>query len=295
VSHGPSPAKVWETSAGPPADEPPSLASLAPLGTQAADCFCPSRPRCEFLPSGVLFAPPLANPNEPRFFAKATSLENEVTSDTVDTAIGALIPVWRCNFSDAERDAFQVDAFAVVFNRWRATRDSIAVDYRVGLPLTWARGPWEFKLSYEHNSTHLGDEFVVSSGRLYVPHVRDEIIVGAGYRFLDAFRVYALYGHAFHLQTVGPDNASRYDVGLEWNHPGCTGWRGRPYAAIDLEFRGDQNLVANFTSQLGWLWRAYDYGPSIRLGLEYFDGRSPYGQFFFDRESWIGFGVYVGY
>lgn len=253
--------------------------------------------RWQLLPGSVLFAPPIANPTEPRFFGKPTTLESAHTSSNIDTAIGGVLPLLRhCN-SDDPRDAFQIDAFAVVFSRWRSANESVGVDYRAGVPFTWARGPWEFKLAYEHTSTHLGDEFAERTGRRYASHVREELVLGVGYRFCDDFRVYGQYGYAFNLRTIGVDNPSRLDIGLEWSRPIAEGYglRGRPYAALDLEFRGVNDLSPSFTGQAGWQWRSVDFGPSLRVGLEYFNGFSPYGQFFQDREDWFGFGIFFGF
>lgn len=278
-------------------ETPPTPAPSLPTASAAVPLPLTVAPikRWQGLPGQALFAPPLANPNEPRFFAKATSLENVNTKNTADVAIGGLVPVLRYAPTGELRDAVQLDFFASVLSRFKSTRDLTAVDYRVGFPITWARGPWEYKVAYEHTSTHLGDEFILRTGRQYRSQLRDEVVFGAAYRFLEDFRVYGIIGYAANLQTQGPREPMRYDAGLEWSSPlETTGW-GKPFAAVDLEMRGDQNYAANVCAQLGWQWRAWDYGPSLRVALEYFDGRSPFGQFFLDEERWFGVGVYLGY
>jgi hypothetical protein len=255
-------------------------------------------------PGSVLFQPPIANPDEPRFFAKPTNVRNnqeknifglDAIHNVADTGIGGVIPFLRYSNSGKERDAWQLDVFAVVFNRWSDYRDSIAVDYRVGIPLTRAIGPWEFKIAYEHTSTHLGDEFEALTGRQPHSHLRDEVVLGVAYRFLNAFRVYGIAAYAANLHTEGPSEPFRFDVGLEWSSPCATPWYGRPYAAADIEIRGDLNYATNLASQLGWEWRGHAYGPSFRVGVEYFSGRSPYGQFAQDREQWLGMGIFFGF
>jgi hypothetical protein len=301
-----APATPAPSTSLPPLTSAPTAASLGPLGTippEAEDVLADEGPRLQCFPKTVLFQPPIANPNEPRFFGKATTLHNhnaklrngaDAIGDVADTGIGGVIPFLRYSRGE-ERDAWQVDIFALVLSRWSDSRDSIAVDYRFGIPLTRAIGPWEFKIAYEHTSTHLGDEFLEETGQRRISHLRDEIVLGAAYRFLDDFRAYAIFAYAFNMGTDGPDDPFRYDFGLEWSSPCETGWGGRPYAAVDLEIKGDQGYATNFTSQVGWQWRGHAHGPSFRLGLEYFKGRSPYGQFFQDREQWAGVGVFYGF
>ena len=85
-------------------------------------------------------------------------------------------------------------------------------------------------------------------------------------------------------------------MGLEWSHQGATGWRGRPFAAIDLDVRGDEDYTPNLTIQAGWEWRQpAGRVSSLRLGLEYYNGRSPYGQFFELHEQWIGAGIWLDF
>ena len=68
---------------------------------------------------------------------------------------------------------------------------------------------------------------------------------------------------------------------------------GTPFAAANVEYRGDQNFHPNYTIQAGWLWR----NPTQRLGnvrvfVERYDGRSPFGQNIALREQFtsVGFG-----
>ena len=88
-------------------------------------------------------------------------------------------------------------------------------------------------------------------------------------------------------------NASRADVGFEWFRRCATGFAGTPFVAANVEVRGDQSYSPNFRAQAGWLWR----NPTQRLGMarvfvEYFNGHTPYGQFYLEKESnfAVGFG-----
>ena len=230
-------------------------------------------------------------------FAVPTSLQNSNTTRTLDTAIGGTAPLVRyCRDGNSE-DGWEFDFFAVVLSRFSDYNTFNDADFRFGLPVSWANGPWSAKLAYEHTSSHLGDDFIkdhvggVKSGR-----VRDEIVAGLSYRWWDQLRLYAQFGYAPILSTPGPNNPDRYDVGLEWSNHAPTGWSGQPYAAIDLELYGDEDYTPDLTIQVGWQWIEPGVRlTSLRLGLEYYNGRSPYGQFFFVHEQWFGVGLFLDF
>jgi hypothetical protein len=184
----------------------------------------------------------------------------------------------------------------VCFSRFSQQRSLIGTDYRFGFPLTWAWGCWSGKIGYEHTSSHLGDGFIETTGAQRVASIRDEVTVGLAYRFWDQFRLYGQMGYAGYVNTpTGNNRPDRWDMGVEWCKFQATGWRGHPFAALDLEFRGDENYHGNFTGQIGWQWRALDNGRSVRLVLEYYDGQSPYGEFLTTKEHWYGCGVVLDF
>lgn len=239
------------------------------------------------LPDSLLWTPPLANQRAPRMYGKFTTLNNE---STIDTAIGGEFGLIRWAPKGSNHDGFQVDGFAAVFTRFNQKRLLVTADYRVGVPVTYAKGPWSAKLSYEHTSTHLGDEFIHARGAVQVPHVRDEIVLGLARLFRDELRVYGQIGLSFNTSDIIRDDIDRYDWGIEWSRNRATGWKGQPFAAFDMDLRSDQNYAPNTTVQIGWQWKKRRWGNSARLALEYYNGKSPYGQFFLDNESWIGIG-----
>jgi hypothetical protein len=245
--------------------------------------------RFQTTPGTLLWEPPLANQRAPRMYGKFTTLNDE---STIDAAIGGEFGLIRFG-PPGRHEGFQVDGFAAVFTRFDDRRILVAADYRAGVPVTYARGPWSFKVSYEHTSSHLGDEFIEATGQRKFSYVRDEIVFGAARLFLDQFRLYGQYGYSFGASGVATLDRSRFDWGAEWSRRRCTGVKGQPFAAFDMDLREDQDYEANVTLQVGWQWKARPLGRSLRLALEYYDGKSPFGQFFRDNESWFGVGGFL--
>ncbi|MCI0684873.1 MAG: DUF1207 domain-containing protein [Gemmataceae bacterium] len=267
-------------------------AHLASLGPQ----FTFGERRWTFLPSTLLWQPPLANPHEPRFYVKRTNLKTSEFNDVVDFSIGGTLAMFRVGPADRPHDGVQLDLFATTLSRFINYDAMTAIDYRAGLPLTFARGRWSAKLSYEHTSTHLGDEFLLSTGTRFRSATRDELAAGLAYRVLEPVRVYGTLVYAMSLGSFVDDpDPMRYTMGAEWSRPVATGVCGQPFAALDVEFRGNEDFTPNLTAQLGWQWLAWHGRPGLRAMIEYYDGRSPYGQLGDRHESWVGFGLAFDY
>ncbi|WP_435022667.1 DUF1207 domain-containing protein (plasmid) [Tundrisphaera sp. TA3] len=241
------------------------------------------------LPGDLLWKVPLANQREPRMYAKFTNFKQQ---SFIDTAIGAQFGLGRFAPEGREHEGFQLDVFAAVFTRFNDKRLLTAADYRAGIPLTYAKGPWSTKLSYEHTSTHIGDEYSEATGRMQKALAIDEIVLGISRNFGEHLRVYGQYGYAFLTSKYTNANMrNRFDFGISYSNYEDTGVKGRPYIAYDIDIRQYQNYNVNNTFQVGWQWvRA---GRSVRIGYEYYGGLSPYGQFYKQQENWSAIGFYL--
>jgi hypothetical protein len=116
--------------------------------------------------------------------------------------------------------------------------------------------------------------------------VRDEAVLGVARFFGDAVRLYGQFGYSFSpSDTLVGKVPVRYDWGLEYSPPVPP--MGGPFAAFDMDLRAEQEFFRNITIQAGWQWKTNENRrSSARIGVEYYDGHSPYGQFFDLRESY---------
>jgi hypothetical protein len=250
------------------------------------------------LPNSLLWEPPFAIKREPRMLVLPTSLDNFREKWTLDTSIGTTVGFWR--FEPAGRDAaYQLDLFGVVHSRL-TPEELVAADYRFGVPLSARRGPWQFKLAYEHTSSHLGDEFIDLQRPNRIPgFARDEVVFGVGRRLAERLRLYGQVAYAFFIDypfASTDDFRWRFDAGFEWYCPEPTGWKGTPFVAFNLDSRGDAAFQPGVAAQAGWLWRnPYQRLANIRLFAEYTNSRSPYGQFYLDREDFYAVGLSCDY
>ena len=141
---------------------------------------------------------------------------------------------------------------------------------------------------------------VVIPGTPIPSYAKDEFVDGLGRFLTENWRVYGHFGYAFQLVAPGLEDTTsarmRFDVGTEWYLRDALGPTGTPFAAANVEWRGDQSYETNVTLQAGWMWR----NPYMRLGqfrlfVEYYKGRSPYGQFSSVKESYTSVGLAFDY
>lgn len=176
--------------------------------------------------------------------------------------------------------------------------DLDAADFRFGVPLIYGEENIQFKFSYYHLSSHLGDEYIEREGfnpANRVNYARDELVIGASIFPLPAWRWYAEVGWAFYAdQGAEP---WEFQFGLDYAQPGPTGAMGTPFFAINGHLREEVDFGGALSAQAGWLWRG-NTGRVIRTGVHYFNGKS--NQFAFSGpleqfEQQIGAGLWYDY
>ena len=176
--------------------------------------------------------------------------------------------------------------------------DLESTDFRFGVPLIYGSERIQWKLSYYHLSSHLGDEFIERTGipaSDRVNYARDEIVVGFSFFPLPAWRWYAETGWAFYANE-GAD-PWEFQFGLDYAQPGPTGCRGTPFFAVNGYLREELDFGGSFTGQAGWLWRGYS-GKVLRTGLHYYNGKSSQLEFNGPMEKFeqqVGMGLWYDF
>jgi hypothetical protein len=128
------------------------------------------------LPDNNVFRPILADQREPRFYADYRHLhfrgQNQLSEghgndiDVAMVAFGGEFGLWGLR-QRRGCDGFQVSVFGVVFSQFNLdtkSMDLLNTDYLVGPVLTYRSGPWSGRLRFYHQSSHLGDEFLLNYG-----------------------------------------------------------------------------------------------------------------------------------
>jgi hypothetical protein len=128
------------------------------------------------LPDTDLFRPILADQREPRFYADyrrvhfrsassaALSEGNGQNVDVTLVAFGGEFGLWGLRQPHG-CDGFQVSIFGVLFAQFNLDSQSfdlLNADYLVGPMLTYRSGRLSGRLRFFHQSSHLGDEFLLN-------------------------------------------------------------------------------------------------------------------------------------
>lgn len=143
-----------------------------------------------------------------------------------------------------------------------------------------------------HTSGHLGDEYVVSTGRERLGYTRTELRVGLDWSFSRRWRTYGQFAYGYGRDNPVLQKPWRVQGGLEYEaNNSIWGKRFGWYAAADVNLSEERDWHPDAAVAVGL--NAWTGARRWRLGLEYYDGRVPLGEFFFEDQRHISFGLYL--
>lgn len=241
------------------------------------------------LPSRDLFKPLLADPREPQFGIKYHYYDTAVQNfNAGNVTFGDYFGF--ANWEPWRQWKAQVGIQGAVFALFNLDADStdlVNADYWVGIPVDFRRGDLSLRLNLHHQSSHLGDEFLLGNEGVNRINLSFEAV-----RFLAAYdlRPFRLYGGGGYILRSEPHLGERQ---AQW---------GLEYVRHAFVDNLDLILAADLQAaeELDWDWNRsyqaglglYRNGRRLRLMLEHYRGHSPNGQFYRDRLRYTGIGLY---
>jgi len=279
-----------------PTDDDDPLPGMPRMALPLIDNVAPDEWCWQVLPAGLIYHSYLAGPHEPRI--SLTSFQERDDRTLWDATLAGRAGVFRFGNRDPLcPQGLQVDIYggAVVRLDIENRHDLESSDYIFGIPVTYGVGSWQFKFVYAHVSSHLGDERAIRvPGTLAerINYVRDEFVLGASYFPHPIWRVYGEAGWAFHLG--GGAEPWEFQFGSECSLPGPTGQLGSPFLAVNGRLRQEHDFGGDLTAQAGWLWRG-EFGHTMRIGAQYFNGKSSQFQSIDDSEEQVGMGLWYDF
>jgi hypothetical protein len=270
---GPPPAPRPETPAGPPK-------VLAEWQTG-------------LLPGGTLFRPLIADPRWPHFAASYQHyLGERQLKDVAAVSFGETFTLFRDKLGPLWWEiGLQAGVFAV-FDLNAASKDLVNADYLIGSPLSARYEDWSAILRLYHQSSHLGDEFLLRTQTERINLSYQAVDLKISREFGDVLRLYGGGGYLFDQE---PSSIQPWSVqyGIELISP----WpardaRWRPIAAADLQQREENDWSLDFSLRAGIQLDGVLLTRNMQILLEYFKGRSPNGQFYKDQIEYIGVGTH---
>jgi uncharacterized protein DUF1207 len=247
------------------------------------------------MPGGELFRPLIADPRWPHFSATHQRyLGDRDFRDVAAVSFGETFSVYRWRVAPGWLEAgIQAGVFAI-FDLDAPSFDLVNADYFVAGALGYRRDAFSALARLFHQSSHLGDEFLLRRTRPERLNLSYEgIETKLSYEFLgDVLRPYVGGGY---LVEVDPPDLKPWSVqyGLEvrspWPGPGKA-WR--PIAAADIQQREENDWNTDVSMRAGVEFGGVLMTRDLQLLLEYFNGRSPNGQFFRRKVDYLGIGVH---
>jgi len=248
----------------------------------------------QWLPDGIIYRSYLAGSKEPRMSSVLSYDDN--LGGLWDLTLGGRVGIFRFGTDDPIRPEglqFDLEGAGMPQLRLDSDRDLEAVDFRGGFPLTYGIGPWATKVAYYHLSSHAGDEFLAKNPAFRrVNYSRDAFVIGQSYYFTPSLRLYGEAGWAFYSDVSEP---WEFQFGADFSPLCPPGLRGAPFAAINGHLREEVDFGGNVVVQAGWQWRSAHNGQLLRMGLQYYDGKSNQYEFYNRNENKLGMGVWYDY
>lgn len=248
----------------------------------------------QIMPTGLIYRSYLAGEKESRF--RGFWAYEKDGGWIWDLTLGGRVGLLRYGTTGAQRpEGFQIDIEGAAMPRidLEEEADLVSADFRFGIPVTYGNEWYQVKLAFYHLSSHVGDEFLLKTpGFDRLNYSRDAFVFGHSVYATEWLRFYGEVGWA-----MGPDISQpwEFQFGVEYSPPCATGQRGQPFAAVGAHLREEVDFGGNLVVQTGWAWRGRSDSGLLRIGVEYFNGKSEQFSFFDESESKLGFAVWYDY
>jgi hypothetical protein len=242
----------------------------------------------------LLFKPLIADPRWPHFaLAYQSYLNDKSLQDVVAVSFGESLSIYRDQLSHGWWEVgIQAGVFAF-FDLDAASKDLVNADYFVA-----ALGAYRYKhfsalARLFHQSSHLGDEFLLRSRVNRVNLSYEGADLKLSYEFFgDVLRVYGGGGYLFAREPSALKPAS-----VQWGAEFRSPWPGsaatfRPIAAVDIQHREENHWQYDVSARAGVEIKGLLLGRNLQGLLEYFTGHSPNGQFYLQKINYIGLGLH---
>lgn len=272
-------------------EEPALLATSEPGKDEAEDEQGGSG---VLFPKERLFKSLMAAPRWPHFsLAYHYYIDDDELTSVGATSFGETFYFYKdkAPFDGEWQIGIQASVFAI-FDLDSDSMDLINADYWVGFPLSYRRDDFAALLRVFHQSSHLGDEFLLRSRIDRVNLSYESIDTKFSYDFSEQFRLYGGAGFIFHKEPSDIDPWS-LQGGIELQSP-VTFFDGvvRPVAGADFSTWEENDWEIDVSLKTGVQLESERIGRRIQFLLEYFSGHSPSGQFYNRTIEYLGFGTH---
>ena len=245
-----------------------------------------------------LFGPLIADIRWPHFsIAYQYYIDDDELSSVVATSFGETMPL--LNGSSSLGGTWEVGIQAAVFAVFdidSESKDLVNSDYWVGFPLSYRYRNFSAILRIFHQSSHIGDEYLLRSRIDRINLSYESADLKLSYDVKDWFRVYGGGGYIFRRE---PEDLKPWSTqfGFELRSPRTYRIKNPvlPVIGADIKSRQETSWKTDVSLRSGIqfhkkLINSREY--SLQIMLEYFNGYSPNGQFYERQIKYLGLGTH---
>lgn len=248
-----------------------------------------------FLPRGLLFSPLHADPRWPHFSAVYRGYRTSNLSAAFAGNFGETFSIYRSRapFNGRWEFVIQAGVFSL-FDLSAASLDLVNADYNVGVLAAYRSGDFSSFVRLHHQSSHLGDEFLLSNPQTQRINLSyEELDIKLSYEWFSWLRTYGGAGYLVHRYPSSVKPVST-QWGVEWTSP-VSFFNGsiRPVCYTDFQINERSNWAVAQSLMAGLQFENARIGNrQLQLLAEYFAGPSPNGQFYTQHAQWFGIGLH---
>jgi hypothetical protein len=255
-----------------------------------------------------LFQPLIADPRGVSYTLGYRSGDRVIGNKTVNIALGDDFPIYRW-LDVLWHGDLQIGIEAGIWSVFNMDphpnigggTELVNTDFYVGIPITYARDKWSFRLRAYHISGHLGDEYMVNHPAVVRVNPSIEAVdFYASYQATQLVRLYVGPGAYVHSDPTYKWQPMYIQYGTEARFLGTKFYKQRLYGTcfIAMHFRNLQQLDWNFdgTYRAGYEFsKLQGIGRKFRVYIGYHQGYSLEGQFAKERTRYLEFNFSYGF
>lgn len=250
-----------------------------------------------FFPRGNLFRPLIADPKEPRFFTSYRVYWTPYgTFHLGAVGYGGTLGLYRWAQGPAD-GRLQVDFAAGAFSQFNldvASPQLLNTDFTVGIPVTWRRGADSLRMSFYHQSSHLGPRYFAQ----YRPTDYALSYEALSALWSHAWGRWRLYGGGAYLLWPTPGDLKRPELqgGVEYRGQRILWGFARLVAGLDVKSWSETDWNPDASLKFGLEYAGFDPARRIlRVMFEAYSGHTPHGQFYKFSVGYVGLGAYLDF
>ena len=254
-----------------------------------------------FLPKGNLFRPLIADPKELRFYLSYRPYQDapqylHPSTQIFAGSLGDIFGLYRF-INNSGGFSWQANISGGIFSEFDIRTTSyylVDSDYFIGFPFTFRKGRTSYRLTLYHQSSHLGDEYLLHSNVTRIEFSYEAINFLGSYEWIN-WRIY--YGGEI-IVHVEPSNYKPLTIqsGIEYYGTDKFLWGGRLVSGLDLKCTQENDWPLNTSLKVGLQFdERSPHTRSLRFLLEGYNGFSPHGQFYNNRMQYVGVGITFEY